>query len=76
MREKKSLNIVGRPCLFEYVPADENSHNAAPAGVRKHTRVSPNVAVSLQSCNLKDNSSAMENKIDKAEKEKHRQTLH
>ena len=75
MCEKKGLNIVGRPCLFESVPADKNSHNAARAGVRKHSRVSPNVVVSLQSCDLKDNSSVLESKIDKAENEKHRQRL-
>ena len=75
MREKKGSNIVGRPHLFDCVPADKNSHNTARAGVRKHSRVSLNVVASLQSCDLKYNSSVLESEIDKAENEKHRQRL-
>ena len=64
---KKSSS--GRPRLFGPEEYGVGKHNSARTGLRKLSKISSNVLVSLQRCALKDNNSCLEKAIERTKNE-------
>ncbi|KXJ23812.1 hypothetical protein AC249_AIPGENE11233 [Exaiptasia diaphana] len=66
MKDSSTKSKAGRPRLCGPLETGENSHNSARSGVRKFSKVSPNVLASLQRCTIRDNFACLEDCICKS----------